>query len=101
MKKFTVKIQREFEVGIEAVDLQTAEALARQVLLQFPPGTAKLLSLVAEDAKDESCAACKEEGPIKPDPTPSPYRPKPVGGGSPATPTIRVPVLVDQIAEAA
>lgn len=91
MKKFTVKFQREFEVEVEADSLETAEQLARQVLLQFPPQTAKLLSILPEGYIE----------PVAPPPQLSPPRGRPLGGGSPGTPVVKQEVLVDQIAEAA
>lgn len=100
MSKFNVKFQRDFEVGIEADDVATADKLARSVLAQFPEGTCKVLSVVAEGADMEKpCAECEAHGPIKP----HTHRPtnNPSSGGSPGTPTIRVPELVDQIASAA
>lgn len=48
MNKFNAKFQREFEVQIEADDIQTAEQLARRVLTGFPAGTTKLLSILPE-----------------------------------------------------
>ena len=49
MKKYHVKFLRLFEVDVEADDIKIAEALARQVLAQFPAGTCKLLEVKAED----------------------------------------------------
>lgn len=93
MKKFTVKLQRDFEVEVEAEDIVIADALARQVLAQFPEGTCKLLSIKADDYK---------EPPEEPDPVPfKPRGGKPNGGGTPGTPVVRNEILVDQIAEAA
>lgn len=91
MKKFQVKFVREFEVGIEAVDTPTAEALARQVLAQFPKDTVKILSIIAEDAVVYTSE----------DPEPTKPWGRPNGGGSPGTPTVKVPELVDQVAKAA
>lgn len=100
MKKFNVRFVREFEVQIEADSTDIAQALAAQVLAQFPPNSTKILSIVAEGVDMEvPCAECEANGPIKP----HPHRPtnNPSSGGSPGTPTISVPVLVDQIASAA
>lgn len=91
MKKFTVKFQREFEVEVEADSLETAEQLARQVLLQFPPQTAKLLSILPEGYIE----------PVAPPPQLSPPRGRPLGGGSSGPTIVRVPVLIDQIAKVA
>lgn len=93
MKIFNVKFVREFEVEIQAEDTKTAETLAQKVLGQFAAGTCKLLSIVDV-----------ENVPLQAEPPPTPRRPRggpPNLGGSPATPTIKVPVLVDQVAEAA
>jgi hypothetical protein len=94
MKKFNVKFQREFEVQVEADSLEIAGQLARQVLAQFPAGSCKLLSIYAEDYVEPT----ESIGPDQPTP---PRGGSPLGGGSPGTPTATVPVLVDQIAEAA
>ena len=98
MKKFNAKFLREFEVGVEAESMEVAQRLVARIIAQFQ-GTARLLSIVAEDAVDEPCAACQEEGPIKPTPG-SPHN-KPTGGGAPGAGTAHVEILVDQIAKAA
>ena len=49
MKKYHVKFLRLFEVDVEADDIKIAEALARQLLAQFPAGTCKVLEIRAED----------------------------------------------------
>jgi hypothetical protein len=97
MRKFTAKYQREFEVEIEAKTTAEADVLARGVLAQFPEGTIKLLSCVADDYIEGECTDC----------TPDPMNPtgKPGGnpnkGGTPGTPVVKQEVLVDQVAEAA
>jgi hypothetical protein len=48
MRKFTVKFNREFEVGIEAENLEVAQALSRQIIANFPPETARVLSIIEE-----------------------------------------------------
>lgn len=90
MRKFHVKFLREFEVEIQAESTAVAEQMAQRLTGQFPPETCKLLSIIAEDAP-------KAEAPKPPN---KPWG-RPNGGGSPGTPTIRVPELIDQIAEAA
>lgn len=91
MKKFVAKFLREFEVEIQAESTAAAAQAARKVLDQFPKDTVRVLSVIAEGAVIET-----------PAPTPGPRRGgPPTLGGSPATPTIKVPVLADQIAEAA
>lgn len=99
MKKFQVKFVREFEVGIEAEDAVTAKALADEIVKQFPPETSRVLSIIAEDYVEGDCAGCAVD-PHKPYGKPKGPKPDP-SGGSPSTPTMKVPVLVDQIAEAA
>ena len=97
MKKYLVKFQRDFEVEIEADTVGVVQGLARNVLRQFPEGTCKLLSITREGYVDKPCIGCQEDGPL-----PSRRGPpdnKPLGGGSPGTPTVRVPELVDQIAK--
>lgn len=93
MKKFTVKFVRDFEVEIQADDTKQAETLAQKVIAQFATGTCKLHSIVGEGVV--ITISENPQPPFKPRPGP------PNLGGSPATPTIKVPVLVDQIAEAA
>lgn len=97
MKKFTVKFVREFEVEVQAEDASAAKLLADRVLTQFPKGTTKLLSLVAEDYVESKCAGCAVD-PLNPHGKP---RGNPDGGGSPGTPVIRIEELADQVAEAA
>lgn len=97
MKKFTVKFQREFEVQVEAETPAIAQQLTKQIMAQFPEGTCKLLSIVAEDYIEGECAGCKEA--VKSGGKP-PHG-KPDGGGTPGATVVRVPVLVDQVAEAA
>lgn len=92
MSKFSVKFLREFEVDIQAEDTKIAEQLAQRILSQFPPGTVKLLSVIAEGA------VVIADG--EPSPPTKPWG-NPNGGGSPGTPIVRREVLVDQIAEAA
>lgn len=93
MKKFSVKFLREFEVDIEAEDTKIAEQLAQQILSQFPAGTVKLLSVIAEGA------VVIADG--EPSPPTKPWGSPNGGGGSPGTPIVRQEVLIDQIAEAA
>lgn len=92
MKKYNVTFQREFEVGIEAESTEIAEKLANQVLTQFPKGSCKLLSIIADDA----VVFTSED----PEPPTRPWG-RPNGGGSPGTPTVKLPELVDQVAKAA
>jgi hypothetical protein len=99
MKKFTAKFLREFEVVIEADDSATGYQIAEQILAQFPKGSVKLLSVIAEDHEDNTCKACQLDWIDVPTP---PRGGKPTGGGSPQTPALPVSApLVDQIAEAA
>lgn len=88
MPKFNVKFSQVYEVVIEADTLGTAQGQAHKVVAQFPPGHCKLLSILAEGVAD----------PTAPE-SPTPPFGRPVGGGSPGTPTVRVPELVDQIAK--
>jgi hypothetical protein len=99
MKKFSVKFIREFEVEVQAEDTATAKLMADAVIAQFPKDSCRLLSVVAEDALEE-CATCRDEGPIKPVDPPRRGGP-PNLGGNPGGTVVKVPVLVDQIAEAA
>lgn len=99
MKKFKVKFSREFEVDVEAESGTIAEAMARSIITQFPPGTCKLLSVIAEGHGEMECAGCAVD-PMNP--YGKPRGPKPDGhGGTPGTPVVRQEVLVDQVAEAA
>lgn len=91
MKKFHVKFLREFEVQIEAVDLATANDLAGAIIGQFPEGSCKLLSVVAEGVVAVPDGDPPRRSWGKPDPS----------GGSPGTPVVRVEELVDQVSEAA
>jgi hypothetical protein len=101
MKKFTVKFLREFEVEIEAENGAHAKNIAERILTQFPAGTCKLLSLVAEDYTEQPCQGCLDFGPIKSEVGTPPRGGHPNGGGSPGTPIIRTEEIVDQIAAAA
>lgn len=96
MKKFSVKFLREFEVEVEAVSTAAAQAMAERIVAQFPEGTCKLLSVIAEGVEVEVAAEITEQGRTTP-----PRGGRPNGGGSPGTPVVRTEVLVDQIAEAA
>lgn len=98
MKKFTVKFLREFEVEVQADSGDMASQIAASILAQFPKDSCKLLSIVAENYVEGECAGCAVD-PMSPHG--KPRGGKPNGGGSPGTPTISVPVLVDQVAEAA
>lgn len=49
MKNFNVKFLREFEVQIQADTAATAQVLANRVLAQFPVGSCRLLSIIAEN----------------------------------------------------
>lgn len=95
MKKFNVKFLREFEVDVEADDTAHAELAAQTIIQQFAPGACKLLSIVAEGVAIEVVTKAGPEGRTPPRSGP------PNLGGSPGTPTVKVPVLVDQVAEAA
>lgn len=88
MPKFIAKMLREFEAEITADTIENAEGIAKSILEQIPDS--KLLSILPE-------------GYVEPTDPEKPIRPgnKPVGGGSPGTPTVSVPVLVDQIAKVA
>lgn len=99
MKKFSVKFLREFEVEIQADNGDSAAQIASSILAQFPKGSCKLLSIVAEDYIERGCTAC-EEGTIKPSSGKPPHG-NPGGGGSPGTPVVRTEEMVDQVAEAA
>lgn len=94
MKKYKIKIQRDFEAEIDAVDITEAAHVAKRILAGFPPGTAKILYIVQEGV---------EAVPVQPDSTPTPPRPfgRPRGGGSPGTPVVRRDILVDAIAKVA
>jgi hypothetical protein len=59
MANYGVTFTREFRVEIEADNLETADLLARAVIKQFPPGTCKLLSVVAESAKTVTAGKAK------------------------------------------
>lgn len=93
VKTFVAKYQRDFEVQVHALDVKMAEAMAKEILKQFPKDTVKLLSLLPLGYVE----------PAEPEKPTTPTRPgnKPVGGGSPGTPVVSTPVLVDQIAKAA
>ena len=56
MKKFNVKFSREFEVDVEAETTEIAQALARNIIAQFPKGSCKLLSIIAEDYVEPAAA---------------------------------------------
>lgn len=99
MKKYLVKFQREFEVEVEAVSSVAAQVIVRGILVQFPAGSTKLLSIVEEGHADHECVGCAQDGPIKPVDGPSGGNPH--KGGTPGAGTPRVEVLVDQIAQAA
>ncbi len=99
MKKFNATLVREFQVGIEADSAAIAERIAHQVMAQFPAGTCRLLSLIEDGYEEKPCAACDAGDLKKPDQPPPHGTPTP--GGSPGTPTVSVPVLVDQVAKAA
>jgi hypothetical protein len=91
--KYHIKFQRDFEVEFEALDMESAEKLAHDLVAQFPAGSCKLLSIYADDYKAP---------PDDPAPVVSPPRGgSPVGGGTPGTPVVKTEILVDQIAEAA
>ena len=92
MTKFKVKFLREFEVDIDAESLEIAGQLAQKVLTQFANGTCKLLSIVQEGV----VVTQESEKPRTP-----PRGGPPNLGGSPGTPVIRTPEIVDQIARAA
>lgn len=92
MNKFTAKIQRDFELEVEAEDLKIAAGLVQQIILQFPPGTAKVLWIVPEGV-----VAVPADDPEKPQP---PFG-RPNGGGTPGTPVVKQEILVDQIAKVA
>lgn len=93
MKKFKVTFLREFEVEVEAANSLQA---GQRVLLSGP---AKLLSVIQVGYVEKPCAACDAGELEKPQPTPPGNRPHP--GGTPGTPTTKVPEIVDQIAKAA
>lgn len=98
MKKFHVKFVREFEVDVEADDAVIANKLANAILAQFPAGTCRLLSIIAEGYVEAECAGCAVD-PMNPHGRPRGGNPN--GGGSPGTPVVKQEVLVDQVAEAA
>jgi|SRR5579871_1508381 len=97
LRKFRVKFLREFEVEIEAESGEMATQISSSILAQFPKDTCKLLSVIAEDYVEQPCAGCAAD-PLNPSGKP---RGNPTGGGSPGTPTVKTPPLVDQVAEAA
>lgn len=99
MKTFKVKFVREFEVDVEADSGVGAANIAATILEQFPKDTCKVLSIIAEDYVEGECTGCAVD-PMKPHGKPKGPKPDP-SGGSPATPVMKVPVLVDQIAVAA
>lgn len=45
VKTFVAKYLREFEVQVHAPDVKLAEAMAKEILKQFPDGSVKLVSL--------------------------------------------------------
>lgn len=90
MRNFIVKFTRDFEVLVDAESLDMAEKIGKEITGQFPVDTCKLLSVIDVNAVELE----------KPAPPTKPFG-RPKGGGSPGTPTIRVPELVDQIAAAA
>lgn len=99
MKKFKVKYVREFEVDVEAEDSVIALNFADAVVAQFPEGTCRLLSIIDWEYVERECAGCAVD-PMNPHGKPKGPKPDP-SGGSPATPVMKVPVLVDQVAQAA
>lgn len=86
--KYIAKFIRAFSGEIEAKDLAEAERFARDVVNQFSPGTAKLLSI-------------HPEGYIDPDDKPTFTGPRGPDAPTPGTPVVKQDVLVDQIAKAA
>ena len=56
---YGVTLVREFQVEVEADSLETADTLARRIIAQFPTGTCKLLSVVADSSKP--AALCKSK----------------------------------------
>lgn len=100
MKKYFAKITREFDVEIEAADIQNAERIVNAILEQFPKSatgerTAKLLSIHVEGYVEPvvSIEPPKPQPPHRGNPGPS--------GGTPGAGTATQEILVDQIAEAA
>lgn len=98
MKKFTVKFVREMEFETEAEDSAQARVIAEKTLTRYPKNTCKLLSIVAEDYVDGECAGCAVD-PMNPHGKPRGGPPN-LGGNSGGT-VVKLPVLVDQVAEAA
>ena len=86
-KKYTAKFSRTFEAVIEAENIVEAQKLARDVVNQFSPGVAKLLSILPE-------------GYVDPDNKP-PVGPRSPDAPTPGTPVVKQEILVDQIAKAA
>jgi hypothetical protein len=93
MKKYTATFMREFKIDIDAETIEIADALAKQIITQFPK--VKLMSLFIEGYVE----------PVDPPPQLSPPRRpgnKPTGGGSPGTPVVNIGAPpVDQIAKVA
>lgn len=85
--KYTAKFSRTFEAVIEAENIVEAQKLARDVVNQFSPGVAKLLSILPE-------------GYVDPDSKP-PVGPRSPDAPTPGTPVVKQDVLVDQIAKVA
>lgn len=99
MKQFKVKFVREFEVGVEAEDAVHAKSLADEIVKQFPADTCRLLSVIDDAYVEGECGGCAVD-PHKPYGKPKGPKPDP-SGGSPSTPVMKVPMLVDQVAQAA
>lgn len=98
MKKFVIKFLRGFEVEVQADSGDMASQIATSVLAQFPKGSCKLLSIVAEDYVEGECLGCAVD-PMNPHGKPRGGPPN--LGGNPGGTVVKLPVLVDQIAEAA
>lgn len=99
MKKFKIKFVREFEVDVEADSGAAAAQIAAAIPEQFPKDTCRLLSIIDWEHLERECAGCAVD-PMNPHGKPKGPKPDP-SGGSPATPVMKVPVLVDQVAQAA
>lgn len=52
MKNYYVKFLREFDAEVQADNVQYAQVLARRVIAQFPEGSCRLVSIIAEDYVD-------------------------------------------------
>lgn len=98
--QFIVKFVRQFEAEIEAESTEAAVALAQGIVKEFPTDTCRVLSIVTEGYVEQPCPAC-EAGDIQRSEGTHPHGNPSGGGNTPGTPTVKVPMLVDQIAEAA